>query len=66
MNPFANTQDTRLRSLERVGKSLREWNKENAHAGVVRRLQAQLDGICKKLPANDPSRAWWDRCHGRR
>jgi len=46
-----------LRSLERVGKSLRQWNKENAHAAVIRRLQAQLDGICKKLPAADPSRA---------
>jgi len=46
-----------LRSLERVGKSLREWNKENSHAAVIRRLQAQLDSICKKLPAADPSRA---------
>jgi len=46
-----------LRSLERVGKSLREWNKENAHAAVIGRLQAQLDGICKKLPAADPSKA---------
>jgi len=46
-----------LRALERVGKSLREWNKENSHAAVIRRLQAQLDGICKKLPAADPSRA---------
>jgi len=46
-----------LRSLERVGKSLREWNKENSHAAVIGRLQAQLDGICKKLPAADPSRA---------
>jgi len=50
-----------LRSLERVGKSLREWNRENAHAAVVRRLQAQMDGICKKLPAADPART---ACHG--
>jgi thiol-disulfide isomerase/thioredoxin len=46
-----------LRSLERVGKSLREWNRENSHAAVIRRLQAQLDGICRKLPAADPSKA---------
>lgn len=45
-----------LRSLERVGKNLREWNRDNAHATVVRRLQARKDGICKKLPAMDPSR----------
>lgn len=49
-----------LRSLERVGKSLREWNKENRHVAVIRRLQAQKDGICKKLPAADPSRAACD------
>ncbi|MCX7173098.1 MAG: thioredoxin family protein [Proteobacteria bacterium] len=49
-----------LRSLERVGKSLREWNRENAHAAVIRRLQAQLAGICKRLPAADPSRSACD------
>lgn len=46
-----------LRSLERIGKSLRDWNKDNAHAAVIRRLQAQKEGICKRLPATDPSRS---------
>lgn len=46
-----------LRSLERIGKSLRDWNKKQDHDAVAKRLQAQLDGICKKLPAADPSRA---------
>lgn len=49
-----------LRSLERVGKSLRDWNRDQAHAAVIRRLQAQKDGICKKLPAADPSRSACD------
>ncbi len=45
------------RSLQRVGTKLQGWNKGGAHAASVKRLQAQLDGICNALDATDPKRA---------
>ncbi len=44
------------RSLKRVGTKLQEWNKGAAHAATMKRLQAQLDGVCSALPADDPKR----------
>ncbi|WP_280153495.1 thioredoxin family protein [Piscinibacter sp. XHJ-5] len=41
------------RSLERVGSKLVAWNKGNAHAATLKKLQAQLDGVCARLPAED-------------
>ncbi len=45
------------RSLQRVGTRLLAWNKTGAHSAAIRRLQAQLDGVCSALEANDPKRA---------
>jgi thioredoxin-related protein len=45
------------RSLQRVGTQLLAWNKGGAHAAALKRLQAQLDGVCSALEANDPKRA---------
>ena len=45
------------RSLQKVGTKVSEWNKGQAHAAVFKRLQAQLDGVCAKLPADDAQRA---------
>ena len=45
------------RSLQRVGAKLQGWNKGGAHAATLKRLQAQLDGVCGALDANDPKRA---------
>jgi thioredoxin-like negative regulator of GroEL len=45
------------RSLQRVGTRLQAWNKGGAHAAAMKRLQAQLDGVCGALDANDPKRA---------
>ena len=45
------------RSLQRVGSKLQAWNKGGAHAAAIKRLQAQLDGVCGALDANDPKRA---------
>jgi thioredoxin-related protein len=45
------------RSLQRVGSKLQAWNKGGAHAAAIKRLQAQLDGVCSALDANDPKRA---------
>ena len=44
------------RSLQRVGTKLQGWNKGGAHAAVLKRVQARLDGVCGALPAGDPKR----------
>jgi thioredoxin-related protein len=44
------------RALARVGKNLAKWNKDNGHADAVRRLRAEMAGVCAKLPAGDPAR----------
>ncbi|RBJ64294.1 disulfide isomerase, partial [Pseudomonas sp. MWU12-2534b] len=41
------------RSLERVAKRLRDWNKEGAHQEAIGRLAGQLSSVCEKLPAAD-------------
>jgi thioredoxin-related protein len=48
------------RSLQRVGSKLQGWNKGQAHAAVLQRLQARLDGVCAALPAGDPQRSVCD------
>ncbi|MES2957204.1 MAG: thioredoxin family protein [Pseudomonadota bacterium] len=45
------------RSLQRVGKKLGSWNADGKHAASVKRLQAQLDGVCAKVDAADGQRA---------
>lgn len=45
------------RSLQRVGTKLQAWNKAGQHSAAVKRLQAQLDGVCGALAADDPKRA---------
>jgi thioredoxin-related protein len=48
------------RVLERMGKKLAAWNKDNQHTASVQRIRAQMAGVCAKLPATDPSRAACD------
>ena len=45
------------RSLQRVGTKLQAWNRSGAHAGVLRRLQSQLDGLCAPLDKAEPQHA---------
>lgn len=45
------------RSLEKMGAKLLAWNAKGEHSAVVKKLSAQLDGVCAKLPAQDESRA---------
>ena len=45
------------RSLQRVGKKLGSRNADGKHAAALRRLQAQLDGVCAKVDAADGRRA---------
>jgi thiol-disulfide isomerase/thioredoxin len=52
------------RSLQRVGNKLAGWaapaaGHRDAEA-VVKRLQTQLDGVCRQIPAADPQRAVCD------
>ena len=44
-------------SLDRMGKKLIGWNKDGKHQVAFQKVHAQLDGICAKLPANDPQKA---------
>ncbi|MGL5004471.1 MAG: thioredoxin family protein, partial [Casimicrobium sp.] len=43
------------RSLERVGKALDEWASNDARKNALAGLRSDLDRVCDKLPANDPS-----------
>lgn len=45
------------RSLQRVGKKVVSWNADGKHAASVKRLQAQLDGVCAKVDEADGQRA---------
>ena len=45
------------RSLQRVGTKLQGWNKGGTHAAAIKRLQAQLDGLCGGLDQADAQRA---------
>ena len=49
--------DRSARALQRVGQRLGTWNADGKHAASVKRLQAQLDGVCAKIPADDGQRA---------
>jgi len=44
------------RNLERIGKKLAAWNKDNQHTESLKRIHAQMASVCAKLPASDPAR----------
>ena len=44
------------RSLEKMGKLLDGWSQKGKQAPVLRKLTAQLDAVCAKLPDKDASR----------
>ena len=48
------------RALEKMGKKLTAWNKDNQHGASVQRIRAQMTSVCAKLPAGDPARATCD------
>lgn len=41
------------RSMQRIGKLLRDWDPIGEHAAVQRRLQQRLDAVCTKLPGGE-------------
>ena len=62
LDPVPDTfYDRNLRALERMGKKLSEWNKEPARRAALSRIQAQMAGVCAKLPSDDPVHA---KCAG--
>jgi hypothetical protein len=45
------------RGLEKMGARLRAWNGKGQHAAVLKKLTAQLNAVCGKLPPQDEARA---------
>jgi thiol-disulfide isomerase/thioredoxin len=45
------------RSLQRAGAKLVSWNADGKRAPVLKKLQAQLDGVCAKVDEADGQRA---------
>jgi hypothetical protein len=43
--------DRSARSLQRVGKKLVSWNADGKQATAMKRLQAQVNGLCAKTAA---------------
>ena len=41
------------RSMQRIGKLLRDWDAMGEHAAVQRRLQQRLDAVCARLPPGE-------------
>ena len=44
------------RSLEKMAKQLDGWSQKNQQTPVLKKLTAQLDAVCAKLPAKDSAR----------
>jgi hypothetical protein len=49
------------RSMQRVGTQLVKWNAGGRHQAALDRLNAQLQGVCAKLPAGEPQRDACDK-----
>ena len=46
-----------VRSLQRASTKLVSWNADGKQAATLRRLQAQLDGVCAKVDTAEGQRA---------
>ena len=44
------------RSLEKMAKQLDTWSQKHNQAAVLKKLTAQLNGVCAQLPAKDVAR----------
>jgi thioredoxin-related protein len=45
------------RALDRMSKKLAGWDKGRQHEATVKRMRAQMTGVCARLPSGDPARA---------
>lgn len=43
-------------SLNRMANKLKDWNKTNQHAAVLKRTHRRMDALCRQLPLLDPAR----------
>jgi thioredoxin-like negative regulator of GroEL len=58
LDPAPETFDGRNRIvLERMGAALSNWNSKHAHDATVQSVQARMDAVCQKLPADAPERS---------
>ena len=46
-----------VKALQRAGKKLVSWNADGSRVASLKRLQGQLDAVCRKLGKADPQRA---------
>ncbi|MBA4176034.1 MAG: disulfide isomerase [Leptothrix sp. (in: Bacteria)] len=46
-----------VRSMQRVGTKLVSWNADGKQAAVIKRLQAQLNGVCARVDTAEGQRA---------
>ena len=44
------------RNLAKMGSKLKAWDKQGQHTAAVKKLHAQLDAVCAKLPPDDEAR----------
>jgi len=54
------------RSLDRIGRKLAAWNKDQQHGASFVRIRAQMAAVCAKLPVADPARTTCDQVLGTR
>ncbi len=45
------------RGLERLGQKLNAWSAKSGQPAVLKKLHAELDTVCAKLPTTDPAHA---------
>jgi thioredoxin-related protein len=46
-----------VHSMQRVGRKLVAWNADGKRAAALKRLQAQLDGVCRRTETSDGQKA---------
>jgi len=46
-----------VHAMQRMSRKLMGWNADGKNAAAIKRLQAQLDGVCRKVDAADGQRA---------
>ena len=45
------------RSMQRLARSLAEWNKMNSQTSSIRAIQASLEGVCQRMDTADRQRS---------
>jgi hypothetical protein len=40
-----------------LAESLHQWNSKGKHTAAIEQIHTQMNGICAKVPENDPAQA---------